>query len=133
MSLLSQSPTPDAEKLHSFMILLSVYGPKKKEKGKTTPKATMKTKELTFAVNDTNYLNFLQHVLDKHGLGQYRVSSSKHFPFKFVLPKAQSQAISNVIDVDNEVDYKDMVKRICSIHPGPMKIYVKMKYVEKLP
>ncbi|KIO01833.1 hypothetical protein M404DRAFT_149000, partial [Pisolithus tinctorius Marx 270] len=115
-----------------FTISLSVYGPKKKEKGKTTPKATMKTKELTFAVNNTNYLDILQHVLDKHGQGQYRVSSSKHFPFKLVPPKVQSQAISNAINVDNEVDYKDMVKRICSIHPGPMKIYVNMKHVEKL-
>ncbi|KIO01842.1 hypothetical protein M404DRAFT_89195, partial [Pisolithus tinctorius Marx 270] len=122
-----------AEKLHSFTILLSVHGPKKKEKGKTAPKATMKTKELTFAVNNTNYLNFLQHVLDKHGQGQYRVSSSKHFPFKFVPPKARSQAISNAINVDNKVDYKDMVKRIHSIHPGPMKIYIDMKHVEKLP
>ncbi|KIO15009.1 hypothetical protein M404DRAFT_17863 [Pisolithus tinctorius Marx 270] len=129
MSLPSQSPTPYTEKLHSFTILLSVYGPKKKEKGKTTPKATMKKKELTFAVNDTNYLDFLQHVLDKHGQGQYRVSSSKHFPFKFVLPKVQS----NAINVNNKVDYKDMVKRICSIHPGPTKIYVNTKHVEKLP
>ncbi|KIO10419.1 hypothetical protein M404DRAFT_129759 [Pisolithus tinctorius Marx 270] len=133
MSLPSQSPTPVAEKLHSFTISLSVYGPKKKEKGKTAPKATMKTKELTFAVNDTNYLDFLQHVLDKHGQGQYRVSSSKHFPFKFVPPKARSQAVSNAINVDNEVDYKDMVKRIHSVHPGPTKIYIDMKHVEKLP
>ncbi|KIO00526.1 hypothetical protein M404DRAFT_40300, partial [Pisolithus tinctorius Marx 270] len=57
---------------------------------------TMETKVLTFDINDTNYLNFLQHVLDKHGQGQYRVSSSKHLPFKFVPPKVWSAHTSPV-------------------------------------
>ncbi|KAI6156658.1 hypothetical protein BKA82DRAFT_115540, partial [Pisolithus tinctorius] len=128
MSSPSHSPTPVAEKLHSFTILLSVYGPKKKEKGKTVPKVTMETKELTFAVNDTNYLNFLQHVLDKHGQGQYRVSSSKHFPFKFVPPKVQ--AVSNAIDVDNKVDYKDMDPPISPPIPSPSHLSCFLCYAE---
>lgn len=38
------------------------------------------------------------------------------------------------MDVDNEADYKEMVKKIHNMEPpGMIKIYVDMKHVKKLP
>jgi hypothetical protein len=37
------------------------------------------------------------------------------------------------MDVDNEADYQEMVKKLHSANPGTTKIYVDMKQVEKLP
>ena len=44
-----------------------------------------------------------------------------------------SQHVNDAIDVDNKADYVEMVKKIHARNPGPTKIYVDMKHVEKIP
>ena len=91
------SPTRHSEEPEerSFSVTLTVYSTvKKKVRGKLSTAATkeeksLKRKELLFAVNHGNYLEFLQRILEKHGQGQYIVSERKHFPFKFVDPQAK--------------------------------------------
>ena len=91
------SPTRHSEEPEerSFSVTLTVYSTvKKKVRGKLSTAATkeeksLKRKELLFAVNHGNYLEFLQRILEKHGQGQYIVSERKRFPFKFVDPQAK--------------------------------------------
>ncbi|KIK15550.1 hypothetical protein PISMIDRAFT_16437 [Pisolithus microcarpus 441] len=110
------SPAPDDDFLQSFSILLMVYSKIKKTsaKGKTTSKEekSTKMKELLFSPTDSNYIEFSQAVLHKHGLNDYQVSEKKHFPLKYIPPKARGQRISDAIDVDNLADYREMVKKI---------------------
>lgn len=48
-----------------------------------------------------------------------------HHPF--------SQHTSDTMDVDNEADYKEMVKKIHQGNPSSTKILVNMKVIEKFP
>lgn len=43
----------------------------------------VKSKELSFPCTDTNYIGFLQAILDKHNMTRYAVSTDHHFPFKY--------------------------------------------------
>ncbi|KAG6379015.1 hypothetical protein JVT61DRAFT_11437 [Boletus reticuloceps] len=113
-----------------FAVSLTIYA-----KGKSAaPKEgkTVKVKELQFSIDDTNYLNFLQSILDKHGQDQYQVSAKKQFTFKYMPPKEKKRA-SDTMDVDNKADYKEMVKKIQQSKPSSTKILVDMKDIEKLP
>ena len=73
---MSSSPTQHLEEPeeHSFSVTLTVYSTvKKKVREKLSIAATkeeksLKRKELLFAVNHGNYLEFLQRILEKHGL-----------------------------------------------------------------
>jgi hypothetical protein len=53
--------------------------------GKPTQKNTkdVKSKELSFACTDSNYIGFLCAILDKHNETKYTVSAQCHFPFKY--------------------------------------------------
>ena len=53
--------------------------------GKPTQKnkKEIKSKELSFACTDTNYIGFLRAILDKHNETKYVVSTDCHFPFKY--------------------------------------------------
>lgn len=46
-----------------------------------------------------------------------------------------SQRAAEAMDVDNELDYKEMVRKICDASDSTLatKIFVNMKHVEKLP
>ncbi|KAI6037475.1 hypothetical protein EDC04DRAFT_2897425 [Pisolithus marmoratus] len=132
------SPPPESETLCSVTVTLTVYSnlKKKTQKGKvSTAKEvkSMKMKELLFPLRDDNYLSFLQSLLKKHGQDQFKVSERKCYPFKFMLPKVKSQCIGDMMDVDNEVNYQEMVRKILSINPSVTKIFINMKHVEKLP
>ncbi|KAI9570934.1 hypothetical protein HD554DRAFT_2240850 [Boletus coccyginus] len=137
------SPTPsDLDMAYTFAISLTVYSliKKKTAKGKAAaPKEAkaVKVKELQFSVNDMNYLDFLQSILDKHGQDQYMFSAKKQFAFKYVHIYHQrrkgNQCASNAMDVNNEADYKEMVKKIQQDNPSSTRILVDMKDVEKLP
>ncbi|KIJ21121.1 hypothetical protein PAXINDRAFT_6893 [Paxillus involutus ATCC 200175] len=133
----SPPPSCDSERENIFSISLTVYAAVKKTvKGKVTTKEekSVKTKELLIAISDSNYIDFLQSVLAKHGQDQYKIMERKRYPIKYVPPKAKSQRSSDAMDVDNEADYKEMVKKIHDMEPpGMIKIYVDMKHVEKLP
>jgi hypothetical protein len=65
----------------SFSVTLTVYSTvKKKTKGKSSTAATkeeksLKRKELLFAVNDGNYLEFLQSILEKVNTKSHRGSA----------------------------------------------------------
>jgi len=48
-----------------------------------------KMKELLFAPNNSNYIEFLQAILLKHGLEIHEVTEKKHFPLKYIPPKAK--------------------------------------------
>ena len=36
-------------------------------------------KELVFHIDENNYIDFLQSILEKHGQGHFKVSEKKHF------------------------------------------------------
>ncbi|KIK14544.1 hypothetical protein PISMIDRAFT_116870 [Pisolithus microcarpus 441] len=130
----SPSPTRELEKQHAFTVALTVYSSlKKNTKGKApAPKEvkSVKMKELFFPLREDNYLTFLQRILEKHGQDQYKVSVHKRYSFKFVLPK---HTISDAMDIDNEIDYKEMVKKLRRNASSTTKVLVDMKQVEKLP
>ncbi|KAI6025200.1 hypothetical protein BKA83DRAFT_4491946 [Pisolithus microcarpus] len=131
------SPSPELEKQFSFAVALTVYSNlKKKMKGKASASKevkSVKTKELLFPLRDSNYLGFLQSLLEKHGQDQYVVSDRRWYPFKFVPPKAKGQHVTDAMDVDNEADYQEMVGKIHGTNPSVTKIFIDMKHVEKLP
>ncbi|KAI5988904.1 hypothetical protein EDC04DRAFT_2612091 [Pisolithus marmoratus] len=89
-------------------------------KGKTTSKEEKltKMKELLFVAVESNYLEFLQAILCKHGLENYEVTE---------------QWVSDTIDVNNPANYKEMVKKISEDKPPVVKIFVDMQHIEKLP
>ena len=53
--------------------------------GKPTQKnkKDVKSKQLSFACTDANYIGFLHAILDKHNEMKYTVSAQRHFPFKY--------------------------------------------------
>ncbi|KAI6016744.1 hypothetical protein EDC04DRAFT_2903047 [Pisolithus marmoratus] len=111
------SPSPEGhDPPQSFSIFLTVYSKIRKTsaRGKTTLKEekSTKMKELLFTTDNSNYLDFLQAILLKHGLESYEVMEKKHFPLKYVPPKAKGQWASDTIDVNNAADYREMVKKI---------------------
>jgi len=53
----------------------------------------VKVKELPFAINEGNYINFLTSLLEKHGQEQYKVLEKCCFPFKYVLPKSKGSVL----------------------------------------
>jgi len=147
------SPPPEDDEGQHFSVSLMVYSKVKSTsaKGKTTSKIekSTKLKELSFSLNSSNYINFLQAMLLKHSLDNYEVTENKHFPFKYLPPKTKGcvflititglltvfvrQRTSEAIDVDNKADYKEMVKKITEEKPLTVKIYVDMRSVESLP
>ena len=148
------SPTPEVDDStqQSFSISLTVYSKIKKTsvKGKTTSKEekSTKMKELLFAPNNSNYVEFLQAILLKHGLEIYEVTEKKHFPLKYIPPKAKAyifhdggngtnfsirQRVTDAIDVDNVSDYKEMVKKITNEKPSIVKVFVDTRHINKLP
>ncbi|KAI6044130.1 hypothetical protein EDC04DRAFT_2599716 [Pisolithus marmoratus] len=118
------SPTHESERWHAFTVALTVYSRLKKTmKGKASALKEVKSikmKELLFSLRDDNYLMFLQSVLEKHGQDQYKVL-------------CHSQCINDAMDVDNEADYKEMVRKLHHNKSGTIKILVNMKQVERLP
>ncbi|KAG6377874.1 hypothetical protein JVT61DRAFT_14660 [Boletus reticuloceps] len=158
MSDQSASAQP-AEKDYAFTVALTVYSALKQlSKGKSVAKRqekTVKTKQLAFSLNEGNYIEFLESILEKHGQTQFKVSRKQFFSFKFTMPKMKKympkvfsvavkpsqffsqHTASEAMDVDNESDYKEMVQKIRDgvSDPGtmPTKISVDMKQVEKLP
>ncbi|KAI6015958.1 hypothetical protein EDC04DRAFT_2903549 [Pisolithus marmoratus] len=133
----SPSPTCKLEEQYAFTIALTVYSSlKKNTKGKGSALKEVKSvkmKELFFPLQDDDYPLFLQSILEKHGQDQYKVSVCKCYPFKFVLLKVKGQHISDVMDVNNEIDYKEMVKILCHNDSSTTKILTDMKQVERLP
>jgi hypothetical protein len=89
------SPTlSDSDMAYTFAVSLTVYSfiKKKTAKGKVAaPKEekSVKVKELQFSIDDTNYLDFLQSILDKHGQDQFMLSAKTQFSFKYIPPKAK--------------------------------------------
>ncbi|KAI6008476.1 hypothetical protein EDC04DRAFT_2907142 [Pisolithus marmoratus] len=123
--------------LQLFSILLTVYLKVKKmsAKGKMTSKEekSTKMKELLFTLNSSNYIEFLQAILLKHGLAGYEVTEKKHFPLKYIPSKAKGQCILDAINVDNILDYREMVKKLTEDKPPMVKLFMDMQYIEKLP
>ncbi|KAF8546341.1 hypothetical protein OG21DRAFT_1491311, partial [Imleria badia] len=72
-------PTQDDEKVHTFNVSLTVYTLLKKAASRDTRKVAtvkeeklVKVKELPFAINEDNYIDFLTSLLEKHGQEQYK-------------------------------------------------------------
>ena len=90
----SPAPSDSDTTAYTFAVSLIVYSliKKKTAKGKAAAskeEKAIKVKELQFFINDTNYLDFLQSVLNKHGQDQYVLSAKKQFTFKYIPPKAK--------------------------------------------
>lgn len=49
---------------------------------------------VTFFLNEDNYLEFLESILDKHGQTQYKFSPKQWFSFKFTMPKLKKYIIA---------------------------------------
>jgi hypothetical protein len=109
-------------------------------------KKLVMVKELPFAIDKDNYIDFLTGLLEKHGQEWYKVLEECHFLFKYMLPKLKgsvlflsfslslmctSQCSGDGMDIDNESDYKEMVQKICEHDISSTKIFVDMKDVEK--
>ncbi|KAI6027146.1 hypothetical protein EDC04DRAFT_2605909 [Pisolithus marmoratus] len=111
---MSSPPLDDDILIQSFSVSLTVYSKVKKVllKGKTTSKEekSTKMKELLFALDKLNYTKFLQAVLHKHGLDDYMVTKKKHFPLKYIPPKARGE----------------MVQKIAEETPPVMKVFMDM-------
>ncbi|KAL4064220.1 hypothetical protein V8B97DRAFT_1876068 [Scleroderma yunnanense] len=145
---MSPSPAPEDDgNLQLFSILLTVcLKGKKIIHGKMTSKQekSTKMKELLFTLDNTNHLEFLHGIL-KHGLQNYEVTYRRHFPLKYIPPKLKGylfislsclcecqtnspckQWTSDMIDVDNLNNYRDMVKKISDDNPPVVKILVDM-------
>ncbi|KAI6096415.1 hypothetical protein EV401DRAFT_2083057 [Pisolithus croceorrhizus] len=138
--MLLPSPTchsGELEQQYAFMVALMVYlNLKSKMKGKASTLKevkSMKIKELSFPLKDDNYLGFLQAVLNKHGKDHYKVLEKKCYLFKYVPPKTKGQCVGDVMDIDNEADYQEMVGKVSSIQPSTTKIFIDMKQVKRLP
>ncbi|KAI6030148.1 hypothetical protein EDC04DRAFT_2605435 [Pisolithus marmoratus] len=132
------SPAPEDDNTpQSFSIFLTIYSKIKNmsAKGRMTLKEekSTKMKELLFIAVNSNYLNFLQAILLKHSLENYEVTEKRHFPLKYVSPKVKGQQVIDAIDVDNAIDYREMVKKISEDKPSVVKIFVDMQHIEKLP
>ena len=85
-------PNAHPERDYAFTVALTVYsGLKQSSKGKgTTTKQqekSVKTKELHFSLNNNNYIEFLESILEKHSQTQYKVSHKQQFLFKYAMPK----------------------------------------------
>ena len=84
------SPTPsDSDTVYTFAVSLTVYSliKKKTPRGKAATskeEKSVKVKELQFSIDNTNYLDFLQSILNKHGQDQYMLLVKKQFPFKYI-------------------------------------------------
>ncbi|KAI5982136.1 hypothetical protein EDC04DRAFT_2616903 [Pisolithus marmoratus] len=129
---MSSPALEDDDFLQSFSILLTVYSKVKKTsaKGKMTSKEekSTKMKELLFTLNSSNYIEFLQAIL-----AGYEVTKKKQFPLKYIPSKAKGQCVSDAIDVENILDYREMVKKLTEDKPPMVKLFVDMQYIEKLP
>ncbi|KAI6042902.1 hypothetical protein EDC04DRAFT_2963647 [Pisolithus marmoratus] len=125
--MMSQSLTlEDDDNLQAFSVSLTVYlKVKKTAQGKMTSKEekSMKTKELLFMPDDSNYLKFLCSILLKHGLTNYQ----------YIPPKAKGQWMGDVIDVNNQNDYREMVKKVSDDNLPVVEVFVDMQHVENLP
>ncbi|KAN0091031.1 hypothetical protein V8E55_004597 [Tylopilus felleus] len=134
---MSHPPAQD-ERVHTFNVSLTVYTLLKKTtrgaRKVTTVKEekSVKVKELPFAINEDNYINFLTSLLEKHGQEQYKVSEKCCFPFKYVPLKSKGQHSGDGMAIDNESDYKEMVQKIREHDVSKTKVFVDMKDVEKL-
>ncbi|KIK17126.1 hypothetical protein PISMIDRAFT_112058, partial [Pisolithus microcarpus 441] len=131
------SPLPEDDiLLQSFSVSLTVYSKVKNVslKGKKSSKEekSTKMKELLFTLDNSNYTEFLQAILCKHGLDGYTVTEKRHFPIKYIPPKAKGQWMSDVIDVDDIANYREMVKKIAEETPPVVKVFVDMRHVDKL-
>lgn len=77
-----------------FIVTLDTYVVSKTtgKAGKVKVKETKvsKMKELSFAVTNDNYLEFLTEMLSKHGKTDYRVSDKRRYTFKHSIPPAKT-------------------------------------------
>ena len=89
-------PTQEEEKVHTFNVSLTIYTLLKKTATRGARRVAtakeeklVKVKELPFAINEANYIDFLTSLLEKHGQEQYKMSEKCCFPFKYVLLKSK--------------------------------------------
>ncbi|KAI6038005.1 hypothetical protein EDC04DRAFT_2604413 [Pisolithus marmoratus] len=99
------------EKQHAFTIALTVYSSLKKNmKGKTSASK--------------------EHTQENMGRTNTRSQSISAIPSSLCL---QNQCISDAMDVNNENNYKEMVKKLHCNHSSTTKILIDMKQVKRLP
>lgn len=82
------------ERQYAFAVALAVYSTfKQLSKARATTvkwqEKSIKTKELLFPLNKTNYIDFLESMLEKHGKAQYKVSSKQWYSFKYIILKTK--------------------------------------------
>ncbi|KAF8264966.1 hypothetical protein EI94DRAFT_1500643, partial [Lactarius quietus] len=102
----------------------------KKAKTVTTKETRAKDFTFIFAPTKTNYITFLQEILEKHHLTKYKVSDQVVFPCNMQVPPASK---SNVTYVINFNEYEGLANKILKKSPSwPITIFIEMPDIERV-
>ncbi|KAI9440749.1 hypothetical protein H4582DRAFT_1811407 [Lactarius indigo] len=101
----------------------------KKAKSTTTKETRAKEFSYSFAPSRTNYFVFLQAILEKHHLSQYKVTSQAVFLCKVQVPPSNKSDATYVVNFD---EYEHLATKIIKRQPAkPIVVFVNMPAVEK--
>ncbi|KAF8272676.1 hypothetical protein EI94DRAFT_1452236, partial [Lactarius quietus] len=102
----------------------------KNAKTVTTKETRAKDFTFVFAPTKTNYIAFLQAILEKHHLTKYKVSDQVVFPCNMQVPPASK---SNMMYVINFNEYKGLANKILKKSPsGPITVFIEMPDIERV-
>lgn len=152
--LMTQQRQTMYSQLPSLSTLHSTNHPRAKSTVKKQDKY-MKMKELLFQLNKDNCIEFLESILEKHSHTQYKDLSWTSIGSHSSLPWRRWRGMhvfnyysllldytffsphrADLMDVNNESDYKKMVWKICDAAASDSMlattIFINMKHIEKL-
>ncbi|KAH9916502.1 hypothetical protein B0H21DRAFT_703012 [Amylocystis lapponica] len=127
----TREPTPEVIKTIVFAVSMTYYlaVDKPKTRGHAPkPAKDIKTKEITFAPSEGNYLEFLRAILKKHGETKYTVTKKQKFSFKY---NHKGRVKNDHLDVDNESEYQDMVTKINTTNLDKIVVLVDINDIKK--
>ncbi|KAF8814764.1 hypothetical protein BYT27DRAFT_7249806 [Phlegmacium glaucopus] len=97
-------------------------------------KVETKTKEFsfTFEATQTNYLNFLSAVLDKHRYSKYTpITIHTRFNIRAIVPPNKAYVLKkDAIDINNFAEYESKVKKIIEEKPSKFSIFLSLNDVK---
>ncbi|KAF8264460.1 hypothetical protein EI94DRAFT_1518084, partial [Lactarius quietus] len=112
----------------------------KNAKTVTTKETRAKDFTFVFAPTQTNYIAFLQAILEKHHLTKYKVSDQVVFPCNMQVPPAKVCHViwplcikSNAMYVINFNEYKGLANKILKKSPSrPITVFIEMPDIERV-
>ncbi|KAH9000081.1 hypothetical protein EDB92DRAFT_2110736 [Lactarius akahatsu] len=124
------APAPDPFARVTFRSIVRSSAAKGK-KAKATPAKDTRAKDFSYdlALSEANYYAFLQTILEKHHLLQYKVTSQAVFPCKVQIPPSNKSDATDVVNFD---EYEGLVTKIIKRRPTKaIIVFVDMRAVEK--